>query len=98
MLKNHENGVIQLINTTPQDISSQITESVIQKIFPVLSKFESTPKEEWLTRSEVADLLKVDLSTIHRWSVKGTLKKYGIGSKVRYRRSEVEKCVKPIKF
>ena len=50
------------------------------------------PKEpsEFLTRQEVADWLKVDVSTIHNWTVKGTLTKHLIEGKVLYKRAEVE--------
>mgnify|MGYP000636779963 CR=1 FL=1 len=50
---------------------------------------------EYLTRSEVAEMLKCDLSTIHNWTVKGKLIPYGIGNRVYYKRSEVEAVLVP---
>jgi excisionase family DNA binding protein len=46
-----------------------------------------------MTRKEVAEYLKVDLSTIWNWSKKGKLPCYGMGSRVYYKRSDVEKAL-----
>ena len=53
------------------------------------------PKEptEYLTRNEVADLLKVNLSTIHNYTKQGKLLSYGIGSRVYYKRQEIEDAI-----
>jgi excisionase family DNA binding protein len=51
-----------------------------------------TPNE-YLTRSEVAEMLKCDLSTVHNWTVKGKLKKYCIGNRTYYKRAEVESAI-----
>lgn len=50
------------------------------------------PKEptEFLTRQEVAALLKIDLSSVHNWTKKKILQSYQIGGRVYYKRSEVE--------
>jgi len=40
-------------------------------------------------------MLKCDLSTIHNWTVKGKLIPYGIGSRVFYKRAEVESALIP---
>jgi excisionase family DNA binding protein len=50
------------------------------------------PKEptEFLTRQEVASLLKIDLSSVHNWTKKKILQSYQIGGRVYYKRSEVE--------
>ena len=46
--------------------------------------------QEYYTREEVADLLKIDLSTIHNWVKKGKLTKYCIGNRVYFKRSDIE--------
>lgn len=56
------------------------------------------PKQptEYLTRTEVSELLKCDLSTVHNWTKKGKLKPYGIGNRVYYKRSELEAVLLPL--
>jgi len=59
-----------------------------------LSEIQSTlhPKEstEYLTRHEVASMLKCDLSTVHSWPKKGKLIPYGMGNRVYYKKVEIE--------
>jgi excisionase family DNA binding protein len=52
--------------------------------------------DEYITRTELAELLKCDLSTIHNWTKKGKLTAYGIGNRVYYKRSEVEAVLIPL--
>lgn len=60
-------------------------------------KHNFAPKtpSEYLTRSEIAEWLKCDLSTVHNWTKKGKLKPYGIGNRVYYKRHEVEAVLIP---
>lgn len=68
----------------------QILQEELQNI-----KENLQPKEpdELMTRKEVAEYLKVDLSTIWNWSKQGKLPYYGIGSRVYYKRSEIERAL-----
>jgi hypothetical protein len=56
----------------------------------LFNNFEPVKPTEYLTRHELAQLLKCDLSTIHNWTKKGILNPYGIGNRVYYKRNEVE--------
>ena len=58
--------------------------------------FEPKEPVELMTRNEVAEYLKVDLSTLWNWTNKGKLTAYGIGARVYYKRNEIEQCL--IKF
>lgn len=81
---------IQFIQITPEQLQNAIIDGIKIQIEDLKSHF--TPKEptEYLTRKEVSQLFKVDISTIHNWTVKGILKAYSIGRRVYYKRSEVE--------
>jgi|GEM_PF-3131257 len=49
---------------------------------------------EFVTRQYVADeMLHSGLTTVHNLTVKGILKKYTIGGRVLYKRSEVEQAI-----
>lgn len=52
--------------------------------------------KEYYTREEVADLLKIDLSTLHNWVKKGKITKFSIGGRVYFNRSEIENAIKQI--
>jgi len=44
----------------------------------------------YITRSEVAELFKITLTTVNDWTRKGILQAYKIGNRVYYKASEVE--------
>jgi excisionase family DNA binding protein len=84
-------NAIQFIGTTPAELVHEIKNVIIPELKEELSK-EFQPKQptEYLTRTEVCKLLKIDLSTLHRWTKSGKLDAYGIGNRVYYKRSEIE--------
>tara|TARA_B100000963_G_scaffold202967_1_gene176759 strand:- start:323 stop:598 length:276 start_codon:yes stop_codon:yes gene_type:complete len=49
--------------------------------------------QELLTREEACKLLKVDSSTLWRWTNKGKITAYGIGSKRFYKKEEILKSL-----
>lgn len=55
----------------------------------------STPSAptEYLTRKEVANILKINLVTLWRWTNKGVLPSHGIMGRVYYKRHEVDNAV-----
>ena len=55
-------------------------------------------RSKFLTRKEVASLLKISLPTLNELSKSGQLKSYRIGSKVLYKLNEVEDAVKERNF
>jgi excisionase family DNA binding protein len=66
------------------------------KLADLKEYFEPKEPVELMTRNEVAEYLKVDLSTLWNWTNKGKLTAYGIGARVYYKRNEIEQCI--IKF
>ena len=57
----------------------------------------SKSKDELLTREEVANYLKCDLSTIHNWTNEGLLLSRSIKGRVYYKMSDVESALIPIR-
>lgn len=56
-------------------------------------EFQPKRPEEYLTRNEVADLLKINVNTVDRWSKEGKLKRYGISDRIFFKRSEIEESI-----
>lgn len=56
------------------------------------------PQEKFLTRGDVANLLKISLPTLHRYTRDSVLKSYRIGGKVRYKLQEVENALRECNF
>lgn len=80
---------------TPDQITS-LFEGLQNQIKELKEDFEPKHPTEYLTRTEVAELFKCDLSTIHNWCVKQKLKPYGLGSRVYFKRSEIEAVLIPL--
>lgn len=80
----------------------ELEQSIRAIIREELEEFKETLPElinedDLLTRKEVADLLQIDLSTIHNWTRKGRLKSYGIGSRVYFRRKDIDEALIPLR-
>lgn len=81
-----------LHNVTAEQITS-LFKGLQSQLAELKQNFEPKAPTEYLTRSEVAEMLKCDLSTIHNWTKKGKLIPYGVGNRVYYKRSEVESAI-----
>ena len=52
--------------------------------------------QEYLTRKEVAQLLKISLTTLNDWSKQGIVQSYRIGNRVLYKKKEIENSVSKV--
>ena len=85
---------IQFIGTNPTELINELKNSLIPELKAQLSaQFQPIQPTEYLTRSEVCKLLKIDLSTLHRWRKDGTLSSFGIGNRVYFLRSHIEEVL-----
>lgn len=84
---------IQFIQFTPEELFNGIKEIVDKQFEELKSQFQPKEPEELLTREETAELLRIDKSTLWAWSKKGKLQAHGIGNRVYYKRSEIEKAI-----
>lgn len=88
---------IQFIQVTPEQLQNAIVKGVKNELDELKKHLQPKSQTEYLTRSETAELLKVDLSTIHNYTKQGKLKPYGIGHRVYYKRKEVENAIVQLK-
>ncbi len=84
---------IQLVGLTPEENRKPVFEYIDKKFEDLKQHLQPKEPTKYLTRHEVAEMLSVDLSTVHNLSVKGTLQKYQIGGRVLYKRQEVEDAI-----
>ena len=87
-------GQILFTGITVNDLLLQIEQLIDAKI-GVLPKNENK-QSGYLSRKEVAALLKITLQTLHDWTKYGYLKKYKIGSRVLYKKSEVIEALEKV--
>lgn len=88
---------IQITQLSPDQFEERVRNAVKSQLDILTKEFKKeAPQEQYLTRKEVADMLKIELSTLHNWCKKGKLKPYGIGNRVYFLRSDIEKALKPL--
>jgi excisionase family DNA binding protein len=81
-----------------EELKTEISEAILKQISPLFnSLIPKQPEVELLTRKEVAKLYGVSLPTIIDWTKSGKIIGYRIASRVRYKRSEIEKSLSKIK-
>lgn len=86
------------LEDTPIEIQKigQVVNEVKDALLVIIKNFAPKEPEEYMTISEVADYLKVDKSTVYKWTLKGKLIKYMMENTVRYKKSEVDYSMKPL--
>ncbi len=88
---------VQFISITPEKLQTAIIEGVKLQLNGLKKNFEPKTPTEYLSRQETAELLKVNLSSIHNWTKRKLLQSYGISGRVYYKRSEIENAIVKLK-
>lgn len=77
---------------SPEQLA-QLFEGLHAQLKELKANFQPKQPTEYLTRNEVTEMLKCDLSTLWLWTKKGKLTSYGIGNRTYYKRSEIESAI-----
>lgn len=88
---------VQFIQTSPQQLKELISNDVREQLEELKKTFQPKEPNEYLTRNNVAEMLSVDLSTVHNWTKKGILHAKQIGGRILYLRDEVECAIVKLK-
>ena len=88
-----ETNITQVHGTTPQQLRENILKDVRTELKEIVLNFQSTKQPEYLTRKEVAKILKVSLVTLTDWNKKGVLKPYRLGNLIRYKSAELDQAL-----
>lgn len=88
-----ENKVTQVFGITPQQLTDNILKDVRTELKEIVLNFQPKKQPEYLTRKEVAKILKVSLVTLTDWNKKGVLKPYRLGNLIRYKREELDQAL-----
>jgi excisionase family DNA binding protein len=82
-----------IIHEVSPDEIANLFHGLQQQLKELKMNLEPKKPTELLTRNEVAELLKVDLSTIHNWCKKNKLIPFGIGNRIYFKRSDIESAL-----
>ena len=81
---------LQFIQTSPGDVADLIDQKLEKRLQTFLQDLQrNSENEELLTIEHTCKFLKIDQSTLWRWTNKGKVKAYSISGKRYYKRSEL---------
>lgn len=80
---------IEITEITVDELADKVADKLLGKIKHYIDDLAANQNDIFLTRTETADYLKVDLSTLWNWSNKGKLISYGIGNRRYYNKKEI---------
>lgn len=84
---------IQVFQMSPEEFKELILSGIQLQIEELKKDFQPKQPDELMTRQQTADILKVDISTVYNYTKRGILLSYGIGNRIYYKRSEVQKAI-----
>ena len=88
---------LQLISISFDDLKDLFGQVIKTELEAVKRHLQPKQPNEYLTRKEVSEMLKIDLSSVHNWSKKGILKPHQIGNRVYFKLQEVENAIVKLK-
>lgn len=89
-------STIQFISVTPEQLQQEITKGIKSHLDDFLKNFKPKEPNDYLSRTEVAKMLSVDISTISNWQKNGKLKPYAIGGRILFKRADIEASLIPL--
>tara|TARA_R110001583_G_scaffold143023_1_gene295143 strand:- start:3894 stop:4184 length:291 start_codon:yes stop_codon:yes gene_type:complete len=88
-----ESKITQLHGVNPQEFKESIISDIRAEFVKLSKNFQPILPPEYLTRQEVAKILKISLVTLSDWNRKGILKPYRLGNLIRYKQSELDQAL-----
>ena len=81
------------------ELKQVLMEIISAEIFPQIPQVTKTETktDEILSRKDAAQILGVSLPTLTKYSLDGMVPFYRLGSRIRYKRNEIENCLLKIK-
>ena len=76
-----------------EEIEGIITRAVRESISALSAQQTADNHSELITRKQAAQLLNLSLPTLREYTVRGIVPSYRVGSRVRYKKSEVINCL-----
>ena len=88
---------LQLISISFDDLKDLFGQVLKTELEAVKKHLQPKQPNEYLTRKEVSEMLKIDISSVHNWSKRGILIPHQIGNRVYFKLQEVEEAIVKLK-
>lgn len=80
---------IEITEITVDELADKVADKLLEKIKHYLDDLQTNENDVYLTRTETADFLKINSSTLWHWTNKGKVTSYGIGNRRYYNKKEL---------
>jgi len=87
------NKQVKFVQCTTEELSNLISNEVKKSLQTLKEELQQPTTEKLLTRKEVCDIFKINLSTLWKWTKSGKLQSHNIGNRVYYKSSEIDNCL-----
>lgn len=86
--------IVEIENISVDELIAKITNKVLESLEISSERFQQKKNQELLlTRTETAEYLKINMTTLWNWTKKGKLKAYGISNRVYYKKNEIDEAL-----
>ena len=90
-------STLTVLQVSPQELQNLICEGIKEELNSLKQHFQPKEPSVYLTRQEVAALLKCNISTVANYQKNGTLKPLAMQGRIYFLRSDIEKSLIPLK-
>ena len=84
---------VKFVLCTTNELSNLISKEVEKTVQALKEDLQQPTTDKLLTRKEVCDIFKINLTTLWKWTKLGKLQSHNIGNRVYYKSSEIDNCL-----
>ena len=84
---------LQITQLSPEDLKDILKELFRSELEALKKQNEKSNAEVFYTREETAERLKINLSTLHRWTKSGKIIPHAIGTRIYYKESLIQQAL-----
>lgn len=88
---------ISVIQLSLEELVQEITKPLLSKIDALEARIEKKDSDVLWTREEASERLKIDLSTLSRWTKHGKITAHSIGARIYYKESSIQEALIALK-
>jgi len=84
---------LQITQLSPEDLKGLLKELLRSELDTLKEQIAKSKTEVLYTREETTERLKIDLSTLHRWTKSGKIIPHAIGTRIYYKESSIQQAL-----
>jgi excisionase family DNA binding protein len=84
---------LQITQLSPEDLQELLKQLLRSELDTLKEQIVKSKAEVLYTREETAERLKIDLSTLHRWTKSGKIISHAIGTRIYYKESSIQQAL-----